>query len=177
MLSPWKILGTLDCCCTGMPQLTKRCPLSPWYAAAPRSRERSTDTRRRQDESIGSLKAMKNMQIPVFQQNARKVKENPNTLKTHPKILSPWKRWKLANTHILHFSIHHQQSHKFHVLLASATHLYEKDISLGRKWVSTSSTTSHMDGWLVSHVNAAPYKGLWIVNAPPYMESADLRSS
>ena len=45
-------------------------------------------------------------------------------------------------------------------LLASATHLYEKDISLGRKWVSTSSTTSHMDGWLVSHVNAAPYKGL-----------------
>ena len=41
---------------------------------------------------------------------------------------------------------------------------------------SASSTTSHMDGWLVSHVNAAPYKGLWIVNAPPYMESADLRS-
>ena len=135
-------IGILDCCCTGildsstgMPQSTKRCPLSPWYAAAPRSRERSTDTSRRQDESIGSLKAMKTCKYQCFQQNAWKVKENPNTLKTHPKILSPWKRWKLANTHILHFSIHHQQSHKFHVLLASATHLYEKDISLGRKWV------------------------------------------
>ena len=35
------------------------------------------------------FKSHENLQIPVFQQNARKVKENPNTLKTHPKILSP----------------------------------------------------------------------------------------
>ena len=81
MLSPWKILGTLDCCCTGMPQLTKRCPLSPWYAAAPRSRERSTDTRRRQDESIGSLKAMKTCKYQFFNRMPEKLKKIPIPLK------------------------------------------------------------------------------------------------
>ena len=162
---------------TRMPQSTKRCPLSPWSWCRSQFKGKVNGYPPSSRRVNRLFKSHENLQIPVFQQNARKVKENPNTLKTHPKILSPWKRWKLANTHTLHLSIHHQQSHKFHVLLASATHLYEKDISLGRKWVSTSSTTSHMDGWLVSHVNAAPYKGLWIVNAPPYMESADLRSS
>ena len=81
MLSPWKILGTLDCCCTGMPQLTKRCPLSPWYAAAPRSRERSTNTRRRQDESIGSLKAMKTCKYQFFNRMPEKLKKIPIPLR------------------------------------------------------------------------------------------------
>ena len=64
-----------------MPQLTKRCPLSPWYAAAPRSRERSTDTRRRQDESIGSLKAMKTCKYQFFNRMPEKLKKIPIPLK------------------------------------------------------------------------------------------------